>query len=733
MKRVILCLAAVATAAGCSLWRRAQGPEALRLPGTVEVQEVRLGSRVGGRVAAVHVKGGQLVEAGQVLVTFEPGDLAARRDQAQGRLAGARAARERAEHGPLPEEIAEARAAAEAARARLERARAGHREEQKRQARGDLDAALAEQRQADEELDRARRSTYAHVSRTLPALSEKEQADFLSAMDGWQFHYALSFGLAHAGDPERAALSAAWLVNGKGVAREALAEAARLARDAEGGDTAEVAGRLREVRRRLAALAVQPAPPGQDERRREQLRELAAEEEGLVRRLRQAGGRLAEPAPWAEWADLRRALPADAVFIDVARFPVWALGATGEEFRWGPARYAAWVTARDGPARVIDLGPADRIDAAVADLRAALAEAPADIRRLGEPEAEKALRRRLDALSALVVRPLLPHVGGKPRWYVSPDAALWLVPWEALTLPGGAYVVERHTVSYAVSGRELLRRPQRPPRIGPPLVLADPDFDLGLPEAAAVTRELVGDAGGAQLRGPARGLTRGGFRRLPGTAAEARLVAPSLKALAGEEPRVFLDREALEGVVKAARGPRVLVLATHGFFLPTPDLPPDSPRAAAGWESPLLRCGLLFAGCNAPLEGLPEGADDGVLTGLEAASADLRGCRLVVLSACDTGLGDVRQGEGLAGLRHAFHLAGAEAVLAALWQVPDRQSAQLMAAFCDGLARGRGQAEALREAQLARVKARREQNDAAHPFFWAAFTLTAPLDAAGER
>jgi multidrug efflux pump subunit AcrA (membrane-fusion protein) len=89
MKRIILCLAAVGAAAGCYFSRKAPGPEVMRLPGTVEVQEVRLGSRLGGRVATVHVAEGQLVEAGQVLVTFEPHDLAARREQAKGRLAGA--------------------------------------------------------------------------------------------------------------------------------------------------------------------------------------------------------------------------------------------------------------------------------------------------------------------------------------------------------------------------------------------------------------------------------------------------------------------------------------------------------------------------------------------------------------------------------------------------------------------------------------------------------------------
>ncbi|HKI31484.1 MAG TPA: efflux RND transporter periplasmic adaptor subunit, partial [Gemmataceae bacterium] len=144
-------------AAGFWFWPGRGDADEVRLPGTVEAQEVQLGSRVGGRVAAVHVQEGQLVEPGQVLVTFEAQELSARRDQAQGRLAAAQAALERAIHGPLPEEIAEAQAAADAARARLERTRAGAREEHKRQAQGELGAVLAEQRQADEDFARAER------------------------------------------------------------------------------------------------------------------------------------------------------------------------------------------------------------------------------------------------------------------------------------------------------------------------------------------------------------------------------------------------------------------------------------------------------------------------------------------------------------------------------------------------------------------------------------------------
>ena len=130
-------------------------------------------------------------------------------------------------------------------------------------------------------------------------------------------------------------------------------------------------------------------------------------------------------------------------------------------------------------------------------------------------------------------------------------------------------------------------------------------------------------------------------------------------------------------------------------------------------ENPLLRSGLALDGANQ----LQSGSEDGILTALEATDLDLHGTQLVVLSACETGVGEVRPGDGVHGLRRALVIAGAESLLMTLWQVDDEATKTLMIAYYKALNQGAGRAQALRQVQLKLLRHERFK----HPFYWGAF------------
>jgi tetratricopeptide (TPR) repeat protein/CHAT domain-containing protein len=616
-----------------------------------------------------------------------------------------------------------------------------------------LYAAQGDWPQAARTMDGQRRGTRLFADQVLPLLSELEQLRFLDQQIP-RLDAALTLAWSRPGDPYLLDFSATWLLNAKRVAQQALAERVLLERQAADPARQKVVRRLQAVRQERAALALQIAEAGQEANRLRRLEELAKEQSDLEQELRRAGGEMF-PTGWVELGPVRGALPADAVLIEIGRFRVARFKALDPEKRqpWGPAHYAAWVIPprAQGDVQLIDLGEADPIDQAITALRKELrlCQSPEKgtnpILRRGAPDAEKQLRPALAEVSRRVLEPLRKHIDGRRQWLLSPDGALWLVPWAALPLDDKTYVIEKHTVRYLVSGRDLVTpgfqgKVQRDASV----IMADPDFDVDPKEATAVTAKLLGKQPPADdgrpvaldnPQGARSGSAVGRVGRLPGTAAEATAIKPKLQTYTGEEPWVYRGKNALEGVFKSFHSPKVVLLSTHGFFLEDQGFKGDDRGDLDGSkrplltkdgklpENPLLRCGLLLAGCNQAAAAKP-GQEDGVLTGLEIVGCDLRGTELVVLSACETGLGQVRNGEGVAGLRQAFQLAGAQTVVASLWQVADRDTALLMSDFFDGLAKGKTKAEALREAQLARIKAHRDRDGAAHPFFWAAFTVT---------
>jgi CHAT domain-containing protein len=161
----------------------------------------------------------------------------------------------------------------------------------------------------------------------------------------------------------------------------------------------------------------------------------------------------------------------------------------------------------------------------------------------------------------------------------------------------------------------------------------------------------------------------------------------------------------------------LLHIATHGFFLRDEGTQADAatgPRVRSKIDNPLLRSGLALAGANLRAGGKNE---DGILTALEASGLNLWGTKLVVLSACDTGLGEISNGEGIYGLRRAFALAGAESMLMSLWPASDYATQKLMAEYYRYLKQGLGRGPALRRVQLDMLRRDRQL----HPFYWATF------------
>jgi CHAT domain-containing protein len=214
---------------------------------------------------------------------------------------------------------------------------------------------------------------------------------------------------------------------------------------------------------------------------------------------------------------------------------------------------------------------------------------------------------------------------------------------------------------------------------------------------------------------------------LEGTAAESEAIQKQLTERQIPSA-LYSGRAGNEESFKALDGARIAVihLATHGFFLEDIEKNYEAlermQRLGGGGgqkaENPLLRSGLILAGANLAWQGEAlEGVEDGILSADEIARLNLTGTRLIVMSACQTGLGDVNNSEGVFGLQRAFKLAGVETLIMSLWEVDDEATAELMTIFYEQWLSGKTKQESFKEAQR-QIRAKHTQ-----PFYWAAFVL----------
>jgi CHAT domain-containing protein/tetratricopeptide (TPR) repeat protein len=428
------------------------------------------------------------------------------------------------------------------------------------------------------------------------------------------------------------------------------------------------------------------------------------------------------------------ALPPGSALIEFVRFNVFDFKAVPDrgESLWQPAQYLAFVLRSGKPddLQMIDLGGAEGIDELIAAFRSEVTgeKEGRGIRDLGfiPNEANEDLYIEQGTLLRLVVfDKLLEAIGGCQQLFIAPDGDLTRLPFEILPTDDGGHLIDKYRMSYLGVGRDLIRfGAASSGQSTAPIVTADPDFDLT--DKSSPNQYRNEKSPGRVSRDMGRGKLH--FTQLPGTRIEGESIAEML----GVAP--MLRGNALESRLKACQSPRILHIATHGFFLQDQQRDfiqqqrDSSVRdfgdkfrigrfSSSNMENPLLRSGLALAGVNTWLnEGaLPEEAEDGILTAEDVTGLDLLATELVVLSACETGLGEVSTGEGVLGLRRAFVLAGAKTLVMSLWKVPDKQTQELMEIFYRKILNGQPRSEALREAQLEI----RENNR--HPLYWGAF------------
>jgi CHAT domain-containing protein/antitoxin component YwqK of YwqJK toxin-antitoxin module len=203
------------------------------------------------------------------------------------------------------------------------------------------------------------------------------------------------------------------------------------------------------------------------------------------------------------------------------------------------------------------------------------------------------------------------------------------------------------------------------------------------------------------------------LKPLEDTKTEVENIAEMLKEV-NIKSKVYLEKEAIEEAVKNQKAPTILHIATHGFFLPAND---------ENGQNPLLRSGLHFAGADEtrknPAQAQENQIEDGILTAYEAVGLDLQGTELVVLSACETGLGEFVNGEGIYGLQRAFIVAGTKCLIMSMWKVNDKATQELMTNFYKNLISGLSKREAFKEAQT-KIK---NAEGYKHPYYWGAFVM----------
>jgi len=569
---------------------------------------------------------------------------------------------------------------------------------------------------------RAEAIVHAHLDRTSGALSPKQK---LAMVSGYRVHLdSLVCNSIRSVAPTDVEAIWRW----KGRVAEVLASERAAVLSSDDSKLASLFDKLAAQRRELALFAFSTPGPGGAAKSQSRMNELEAKIEELEVILAHDSAALSSQIRLRNVSSkqIQAALPKGALLIDYLRYSHITLNPKTHKVDMEDRYLAVYVAGAEFG--IVHLGSAKKIESAVGSFRKAVSQLNVS---------EERIQATGGKLRKLVLEPVLSKLSTRPSsLIVAPDAALHTVPVAAL--PGetsGTYLIQEYQISYASSGKDLVRWQVRGPPNESSLAVGDPDFTL------TSVRGAAGTSRGEGMSTCVNENWRQEISRLPGTRSEATEVS---RLFPGNERdgHLLLDKDAAEAKVKELmQSARFVHLATHGFFF-SGECGESTREKTRGLgvkarlqlelnegrmplaqvENPLLLSGLLLAGAAVAA---PTGGDDGVLTAAEVMNLDLSGTELVTLSACETGLGEVKAGEGVMGLRSAFLTAGARSLLLSLWKVPDVQTQELMKdfytmVFVDGLSIP----ASLRKAMLNAIAS--SDPSRSHPAAWASFAYTGP-------
>lgn len=415
--------------------------------------------------------------------------------------------------------------------------------------------------------------------------------------------------------------------------------------------------------------------------------EINQAEKELIRKSTLAGTLLNQPKP--DWKKIQSSLSPDEAAIEIIR-------TRSSLANPDSGHYIALVLRKDSPYPVlVNLSPA-----AWAEQSGLINYKRSILNKMSDPYSYSTYWKSVDSVLA-----------GIRTVYLCPDGVYHFINPETFSTPSGGYVADRLQVLRVSNLKEIhnLDPSIRVLPLGTPdnkeaMIVGDPDFYL---DRNTLTRTL-----------PLEHLPE-----LPHTRKEAEGIRDMLTS-GNWKCTLLTGISATEQAVRNCKSPGILHLATHGYFIPETrsSASGNLPGMEGAWlaRNPMLRSGLLLTGSASTLAGYntsPDEAEDGILTALEVMNMDLAGTDLVVLSACETGLGELKAGEGLLGLQRGFRIAGAHSVLMTIWNIPDAETSEVMSYFYQNFLKGGTHAEALRTT-IQQVRTKYPE-----PYYWGGFVL----------